>query len=155
MDYNVNKEEQTTGPGGFGIYNQTNISLGWKDRIRVLFGRNICLSLILYASKSVDIVRTESAVFVKPLLENKAKGRMPLQAKSIKSVMKEPKFHKGDRVLVMKELETTIELITPFDNGFKYWFRDGDGVYSEVEDAIELFVPSTELPKKEGLNQPM
>lgn len=52
-----------------------------------------------------------------------------------------PKFSKGDYVLVCQDLVTTIESIQPIEDGsWIYWFKDEKGALKfEDEHAIELY----------------
>lgn len=52
-----------------------------------------------------------------------------------------PKFNKGDKVLVCQDLVTIIESIQPIEDGsWMYWFKDEKGVLKfEYEHAIELY----------------
>lgn len=63
--------EVSNSPDSFGIHNNTEIGLSIPNRIRVLFGKSILVSIDITLDKEVSILDTESKVFVSPFLKRK------------------------------------------------------------------------------------
>lgn len=59
-----------------------------------------------------------------------------------------PKFKKGDKIIVCQDLITTIESIQPIEDGsWIYWFKDENGADKfENDHAIELYSGKVKQP---------
>ena len=57
----------------FRIFNDTNITFGTMDRIRILFGKEVKVSLTIHADKEVEVINgmTEHIVTVEPFIKGK------------------------------------------------------------------------------------
>jgi len=62
---------QSNGSLSFGISNITKIGLGFMDRIRVLFGKEIRVNIDFEVNKEVDILKTEAKTTVAPFFKPK------------------------------------------------------------------------------------
>lgn len=58
-------------PVSFGISNRTYIGLGFLDRIRVLFGKEICVNIDFEVDKEVNILKTEAKTTIQPFFKLK------------------------------------------------------------------------------------
>jgi len=59
-------------PMAFGISNRTYIGLGFMDRIRVLFGKEIWLNIDMEVDKEVNVLKTEVKITVAPFFKPKS-----------------------------------------------------------------------------------
>jgi len=57
----------------FKIFNNTRMTFGFMDRIRILFGKQVTVSVTIHADKEVEVFNdmTEHSVRVAPFIEPK------------------------------------------------------------------------------------
>ena len=55
------------------IHHHTETIYGWKDRIRILFGRKSITVSKIYTKERCNVVGSEASVYVSPLLRTKPK----------------------------------------------------------------------------------
>lgn len=67
----------------FGISNRTTIGLGFIDRIRVLFGKEIRINIDIDVDKEVTVVNTYARTTVQPFLKPKPR-KNDMQPKSFR-----------------------------------------------------------------------
>ena len=60
----------------FKIYNNTKMTFGYMDRLRILFGKEVKVSVTIHAEKEVEVFgkMTEHSVYVTPFIKPKPKS---------------------------------------------------------------------------------
>ena len=58
----------------FKIYNNTKVTFGFMDRLRILFGKEVKVSVTIHAEKEVEVFgkMTEHSVYVTPFTKQKS-----------------------------------------------------------------------------------
>jgi|GEM_PF-4373508 len=58
----------------FKIYNNTKITFGYMDRLRILFGKELKVSVTIHVEKKVEVFgkMTEHSVYVTPFIKPKS-----------------------------------------------------------------------------------